>query len=135
MRKRIERVEDFRDRIATAYRRAMSEYWADEQLRDHAIIRIVKHPDYARLTIAQREYLRGYRDALQIAVWRSVEWRLGPASGPTRIALSPWTDEMSALSRQPGELYGGHYWIGTDRVYTAYAPINATRETAQQVTV
>lgn len=57
-----------------------------------------------------------------------VEWRLGPESGPIRVAGDPWTDEISALCNTPGALYGSHFWIGSDRLFGEWKPTNEKRE-------
>ena len=81
--------------------------------------------DYQRLTYAQRFGLSELWSYEQSVLWREdLEWRLGPASGPVRTAHDPWTEEMSQWSRQPGALFGAHFWKGTDRPFSEYSAIN-----------
>ena len=89
---------------------------------------VYEHPDYKRLTQYELGYLRGLIDTKQNEVWNAVIWRLGPSTGPTRDAMSTWTDEMSTLCRIPGALYGGHFW--KDRPDVTYTPYTVTNKGA-----
>lgn len=91
---------------------------------------------YKRLTVYYTGYMAGLDDGLMADIWRNhIAWCLGPSTGPTRQAHTEWTEEMSALCRIPGALYGGHFWLNdddkpTDKAFTDYACTNAER-TAQ----
>lgn len=86
--------------------------------------------DYKRLTPYWRGYIAGMVDSLSAAISARQVWRLGPASGPVTRADGEWTPELSALSRTPGALYGGHFWVDrdgkpTDKAFDGYKVINA----------
>lgn len=126
------RYERVRRQLADVYARAHAYHLSHDRilaLRDP----ILKSNDYRRLTTYYRGYIAGLQDGWMRECWTKVVWRLGPASGPTRTAIrDAWTEEMSELSRRPGELYGGHYWLTdageiTDKEFTAYAVINPDR--------
>lgn len=49
-----------------------------------------------------------------------LDWRMGPESGPTRYAhKDPWTPADSELCRRK-EMFGGHFWEGSDKCYNGY---------------
>lgn len=87
--------------------------------------------DYKRLPQYYKGFIQGLQEGLSADIWRNhVVWMLGPSTGPTRVAHTEWTEEMSRLCRLPGQLYGGHFWTnddGTpalDRPYTDYHATN-----------
>lgn len=85
---------------------------------------------YQRLTTYYHGYIRGLEDGYMADIWRNhVVWMLGPSTGPTRRVHAEWTEEMSILCRQPGQLFGGHYWTDdkgepTDKLFTEYKATN-----------
>lgn len=117
------------NRVKEIYTLAVIRHYTSEKVADK-LSRLYLSNDYLKLTHYYRGYLAGLRDTRDADIWRThVMWMLGPASGPIRIAYSEWTEEMSLLSRKPGQLYGGHFWLGADGkpsgdAYTTYAPIN-----------
>lgn len=123
-RKRILRVSDFQSRIQSVFSETRAYQLTSDQQLARITERVYRHPDYSRLTRYERGYLRGVQDTLQTQLWQDVVWMLGPATGPTREALTEWTEEMSVLCRKPGELFGGHFWKGTDKTYTDYKATN-----------
>lgn len=85
---------------------------------------------YKRLSSYYVGYIAGLGDGLMADIWRNhIVWMLGPSTGPTRRVHTEWTEEMSTLCRQPGKLYGGHFWTDdkgepTDKVFTEYKATN-----------
>lgn len=80
--------------------------------------------DCRRLTIGYRDMLREVQRCYHEGIYRSLEWRLGPAAGPIHTAGETWTEETSTLARTPGALYGAHFWKGSDRLYGEWKPTN-----------
>lgn len=127
--------DDFRDRLASLYHQAHDYQWLADHLSDRIAQEIYNHPDYRKLTREDRGYLSGYRDSLQSRLWfEQVIWRLGPESGPLTAdeqdrgwmtTSNPEGGKLSILCRQKGKLYGGHFWIGTEKPYTEYRVTNA----------
>lgn len=123
------RGERIKARILDVYARARAFRLHSDTIRD-LLTPIYQSADYRKLTQWQRGYVAGLIDGNRNELWnRHVVWMLGPASGPIRVAGTEWTDQMSRLSRLPGELYGGHFWLDdngqpTDRPFTDYKPTN-----------
>jgi hypothetical protein len=153
MRARIIRLDGFKERIGSAYRYAEMSKWTSDQLGDELTRTVYAHVDYKRLTIASREYLRGYRDATDNHLWyEKIVWRLGSIDGPLPEDVDGWKIQtccvtaaklkatkcpicghdlanatgsyLGDLSREKNTLYGGHYWKGTDKVFTDYRCLN-----------
>lgn len=64
-----------------------------------------------------------YLACSEMANRRDLEWRLGPSSGPLPLPHI-WGEgsQLSALAREPGALYGAHFWHGTDKPFGEYLP-------------
>lgn len=82
---------------------------------------VYSSPDCLRLT-------QSYRFGISVIAreWFSrinedhIEWRTGPAEGPTRRSnKDPWTPADSALC-DAKEMHGGHFWAGSDRPYNEW---------------
>ena len=123
---RVVRFNDFKTRISGIYMRVHIYHLSHDRQMEILTAELYNHPDWKRLTRYELGYLRGLMDAKQNELWNAVIWRLGPSSGPTRDVHTEWTEEMSALCRIPGALYGGHFWKDKpDIAYTPYACTNA----------
>lgn len=155
MRRTITRKPEFVGKVKSLYRQAESGHWTSDRLSANYKTDVYDHPHYARLTIADKEYIRGFRDALDGALWDKLQWRLGSIDGPLPIGVDGWklstccvtaaklhatkcpicyrdlrdgaSCTLGDLSRLPGALFGGHFWTGTDDVFTTYKPINRPR--------
>lgn len=123
------RLERVKGKVRSIYSQAI----AFRQTCDHVTTKMGEvwmSPDFRKLPAYERGYVRGMAEELRNDVWRNhVVWMLGPMSGPTRQANTAWTEEMSELSRTPGALYGGHFWIDdegnpTDKEWTEYKATN-----------
>ena len=119
-------------RLNDIYSRARS-FQSDHDTIMADVCAVWDSPEVKRVSQAIRAYLRGYRDALSTALWQEMEWRLGPADGPLShedqkrgwMSLDrPNGGKLSILCREKGALYGGHFWKGTDKPFTAYHCIN-----------
>lgn len=124
--RRYDRYITLRTRLIDTIRAAIAfkSTHADLLARETALV--WDTPTFQSLTVSQRDCLcevqRVWRDRLYEC---HLEWRLGPASGPTRTAGDPWTEDMSVLSGTPGALYGAHFWRGSDRLWSEWQCINA----------
>lgn len=114
--------------IDSVYRAAVHGHWTHTRILAELGDHLYRHVRYGRLTIRDREYLRGYTFAhAHVISERHLVWRLGPASGPcAEDVQGTWneTTPFSELCRIPGALYGAHFWRGTDQPFGEYKPTN-----------
>lgn len=114
------------------FRRAKAYHWQHGAILEHRTDEIFGDHWYRKLTIADREYLRAVWDTLSDLQWqRDLVWRLGPAEGPVPEDQhdAGWQEGgiFTILCRQPGKLYGAHFWRGTDLPFNSYACTNPDR--------
>lgn len=94
--------------------------WILEQRR----IRVFNNPRYEMLSNEERSNICAvFTTMVEVAYRRDIIWRMG-----TKDSIRPegakWDDEMSDLCQKKSELYGGHFWRGTDHVFSEYKVIN-----------
>jgi hypothetical protein len=125
-----DRFVALRSRLIGLTRQAIAEHWTHENLLAEEQRLIFTVPAFHKLTQVDRARLREVR-----SVWRDrinqelVIWRLGPESGPlpeTAHGIHDWPEggELSTLCRQPGKLYGAHFWRGTDQPWGEWKATN-----------
>jgi hypothetical protein len=121
------RYERCRSRLVDIYRSACCFHSTHEQILDRCTT-FWQSNDVQRLTIGYRDMLREVQRCHADALYQYLDWRMGTVDGPIAEASTndhDWsTGRLSELSRTPGALYGAHYWIGTDRPFGEWKPIN-----------
>lgn len=125
---RYDKFSALRSRMVDIYRKHIQLQSTHDRLSADVAESIYNHPHYRKLTIGQRDCLREVRTCWSDRIWElHVDWRLGTALGPIVRENFAWTPQLSVLCRIPGALYGGHYWRGSDRLYTQWASTNGDR--------
>lgn len=110
-----------RSRLADLYARVIAYQSTHAQCLELRV-ELFASDSWHRLTRYHRGYIMGQDNARMQDIWqRYIVYMLGPASGPTRIVGTEWTEEMSQLSQAPGALFGGHFWLDTNGQPTRHA--------------
>lgn len=121
-------VRDLEASIVSIFQTAKRDHLTHGQILDLRTSRVFNSPRWRLLTQTEREYLRGVFAGCMALTWRlDVEWCLGteavkfPADDIDRWAEG---SELSQLCRQPGKLFGGHCWRGTDIPFDGWKATN-----------
>ncbi len=130
--RRLERFNRLRERVFSIYARARIERLSHDAIEAQLRASVYTHPDYTRLGRELSAQLSGCVHTWRERIWREdVVWRLGDSTGPLPEDHN-WNEDspLSKLCREPGKLFGGHFWAGTSYQYTGYVCTNPADQAA-----
>jgi hypothetical protein len=128
------RYTRLKSRALDIYRRAVAYKLSHERILElHR--ELYADPAWKRLTQAGRFAISELMGQAQSSLYETGQlvWRLGPETGPLPEDCDGWKatetgpGPLSVLCRQPGKLYGAHFWAGTDTPFSPYVSTNEPR--------
>lgn len=120
-------ARDLEHQTVSLWETARRQHLTHAEILDRYRTEIQESTRYSQLSNEQRACVFAtFLACSEITSRRDLEWRLGPASGPLP-GPHVWGEgsTLSTLAREPGALYGAHFWSGTDKPFSEYKPTNA----------